>query len=205
MVYIVGLGPGHKDYIVPKALDILKKSHVIIGFGRAIKGLDFIEVNKEEVKSIKEVIEYIKLNEDKDISVVASGDPNFYGISNYIRNNYHGDLEIIPGISSFQYLCCKLNKSWNGAFLGSLHGREEDFLQGVKNNNLSIWLTDKKNFPGNMCKILMENNIEALLYVGENLSYEDEKITIDNPKNILEKEFSGLSIVIIEKQDGEIK
>lgn len=30
MIYIVGLGPGHRDYIMPKALEILKKSNIII-------------------------------------------------------------------------------------------------------------------------------------------------------------------------------
>ena len=27
MVYIVGIGPGSKDYILPKAIEILKKSN----------------------------------------------------------------------------------------------------------------------------------------------------------------------------------
>lgn len=40
MVYIVGLGPGNKDYILPKAIDTLKKSNVIIGFSRLINDLD---------------------------------------------------------------------------------------------------------------------------------------------------------------------
>ena len=36
MVYIVGLGPGNKDYILPKAIDVLNKSDEIIGFRRLI-------------------------------------------------------------------------------------------------------------------------------------------------------------------------
>ena len=32
MVYIVGLGPGNKDYILSKAISTLEKSDVIIGF-----------------------------------------------------------------------------------------------------------------------------------------------------------------------------
>ena len=46
MIYIVGLGPGHKDYIMPKALEIMEKSDVIIGFKRAIESLDFINNKK---------------------------------------------------------------------------------------------------------------------------------------------------------------
>ena len=49
MVYIVGLGPGNRDYIL-KAIDILNKSDVIIGFERLIKNLDlFIKKNSNEI------------------------------------------------------------------------------------------------------------------------------------------------------------
>ena len=41
--------------------------------------------------------------------------------------------------------------AWNNAFLGSLHGREEDFIENVKRSKISIWLTDKKNNPANKC------------------------------------------------------
>lgn len=36
-------------------------------------------------------------------------------------------------------------------------------------------------------------------YVGENLSYEDEKITIGSPKEIEAKEFSELNIMVVER------
>ena len=56
MVYIVGLGPGNRDYILKKAIDILNKSDVIIGFERLIKNLDFVYKEKIVMKSLKENI-----------------------------------------------------------------------------------------------------------------------------------------------------
>ena len=56
MVYIVGLGPGNRDYILKKAIDILNKSDVIIGFERLIKNLDFVYKEKIVMKSRKIVI-----------------------------------------------------------------------------------------------------------------------------------------------------
>ena len=32
MIYIVGLGPGHEDYILPKAIKTLEKCHIVVGF-----------------------------------------------------------------------------------------------------------------------------------------------------------------------------
>ena len=43
MLYIVGIGPGHKEYILPKAVNILNKCNVILGFSRAIESIDYIE------------------------------------------------------------------------------------------------------------------------------------------------------------------
>ena len=59
MVYIVGLGPGNRDYILKKAIDILNKSDVIIGFERLIKNLDFVYKEKIVMKSLKETLDYI--------------------------------------------------------------------------------------------------------------------------------------------------
>ncbi|APF28982.1 precorrin-6y C5,15-methyltransferase (decarboxylating), CbiE subunit [Clostridium sporogenes] len=196
-VYIVGLGPGHKDYMLQGAINNLEKVDIIIGFKRAIESLDFIKNNKKTVHRLSEILDYIKENKDKSISIVASGDPCFYGISNYIKNNYEGKIEIIPGISSYQYMMAKINESWQNSFLGSLHGREEEFIEKVKNYEKSIWLTDKNNSPDKLCKRLIENNIKAEVIVGENLSYKDEKIIKGKPEELENMSFGELTVVYI--------
>lgn len=196
-VYIVGLGPGHKDYMLQGAINNLEKVDVIIGFKRAIESLDFIKNNKKIVNKLSEILYYIKENKDKNISIVASGDPCFYGISNYIKNNYEGKIEIIPGISSYQYMMAKINESWQNSFLGSLHGREEEFIEKVKSYEKSIWLTDKNNSPDKLCKRLIENNIKAEVIVGENLSYKGEKIIKGKPEELENMSFGELTVVYI--------
>lgn len=203
MVKILGLGPGHKDYIIPRVIEEIKESDYIIGFERAISSLKFlrdIEGKRfKRVEALKDIIEFLEKNKGAKISIVASGDPTFYGITSYICKNYKGEVSVLPGISSFQYLTCKLKKPWNGAFVGSMHGREEDFLKIVKENKLSIWLTDKKNTPKSLSKKLIENSVEAFIYVGENLSYEDEKISFGKAQDILKGEYGELSVIIIER------
>lgn len=200
MIYIVGLGPGHKDYIMTKALEIMKKSNVIIGFKRAIDSLDFIDNKKIYINKLSDIDKFICIKEDKDnnISIVASGDPTFYGITNYIKSKTTLEIEIIPGISSFQYLTCKLKLPWNNAYLGSLHGRCEKFLEKINNHELSIWLTDNENNPAVLCKILHESKIKCKIIIGENLSYEDEIISEGSPVEFLNRTYSSLSIFIVD-------
>lgn len=202
-VFIVGIGPGSAEYILPKAVTIINQSDVVVGFQRAVDSLGFINVNKIKVKKLKEIIDIIEIGKYKSVSIAASGDPLYYGITEYLKKNYRGNIEVIPGISSFQYMMAKIKLSWQGAFLGSLHGRQDDFCNMVKENQVSIWFTDNVHSPDYMCSILEEKSIEGKVYVGENLSYDDEKITVGSVNEIKTKRFGGLSVVVIEKK-GEI-
>lgn len=201
MLYIVGIGPGSEEYLTYKAVKVLENSQLIIGFARAVEGLYFIDTEKITVKGLQEIIEIINSQRGHiDISVIASGDPCFYGIVNFIKSNYKGDFTVIPGISSFQYMMAKLNKPWQKSYLGSLHGREEELVKLVRENKSSIWLTDKENSAKAICRRLCENNLFPMVYVGENLSYHDEKITIGTAAELMDKDFCELSVVVIENE-----
>ncbi|MBW9148856.1 precorrin-6y C5,15-methyltransferase (decarboxylating) subunit CbiE [Clostridium sp. CM028] len=198
MVYIVGIGPGSPKYIIPLAVETMEKVDVIIGFERAAMSIPKINVEKIVVKTLKDIMNFITENIEKDIAIIASGDPCFYGITNYIKSNFKSKIEIVPGISSFQYLMCKLQKPWQNAYLGSMHGRREEFIKIVREHEISVWLTDKSNSPQALCRKLYENNIKATAYVGEELSYEDERIIKGTVEEIKEKTFNDLSVVVIE-------
>ncbi len=198
MVYIVGIGPGHRDYIMPKAVKVMENVDLIVGFGRIMESVDFINTKKMTVEKINQIINILNSNKDKDIAIVASGDPLFYGITEYVRKNYFDKIEIVPGISSFQYFMGKLNKSWHNAYLGSLHGREDEFLSKVRENKISIWLTDKKNTPNVLAEKLVNNGLDVFMYIGENLSYKNEKVTQKFAKDILNIKFSKLCVLVVE-------
>ncbi|MCR6515516.1 MAG: precorrin-6y C5,15-methyltransferase (decarboxylating) subunit CbiE [Clostridium sp.] len=199
MIYLIGIGPGNKDYMLKKAIDTLKKCDVILGFERAIKSIEFIDKEKIIIEKLTSIESIILENKNKDIGIIASGDPNFYGISNYLNLKVKENLIIIPGITSFQYLMSKINKSWSKAYSGSMHGREEEFIKLVKENEVSIWLCDKENTPDKLCLKLLQNNIKCRVYVGENLSYEDERIISGSLEEIINNRFSSLSILVIER------
>ena len=213
MIYIVGIGPGHKDYILPKAVKVMKKCDLIIGFKRAVDSLDFLDVPKKYMTRLTDLDEYIlDLNSEQIISdgnfincqkqinnvaVIASGDPTFYGITNYIKKRCEKDFEVISGISSFQYLTSKVKMPWNDSYLGSLHGRKQDFIDNVKKNKLSIWLTDKEKNPAVLCKALYEENINCRVIIGENLSYDDEVISEGKPYEFIDRQFKSLNVFIV--------
>lgn len=208
MIYIVGLGPGHEDYILPKAIKTLEKCDIVVGFRRALDSLKIDDFKKSYMRTLADVEKFISNKsdntddndyKDKNIAIVASGDPTFYGITNYIKSKAQVSFEIIPGISSVQYLTAKVKLPWNNAYLGSLHGRSDDFISKVREYDIAIWLTDKENNPSYLCEVLCKEKIDVDVIVGENLSYEDEAITFGKPEEFIGKEFSSLCIFVTDK------
>ena len=92
----------------------------------------------------------------------------------------------------------KLKKSWHPAKLVSLHGRDEDFEQIVK-HPLSVVFTDKKNTPRRISKRLQKSGVKGKIYIGYNLSYEDERIILKNIGDDIE-EYGSVSVVIVEHE-----
>lgn len=194
MIRVIGMGPGAIRYVTMDAIEKIKQSKRVIAFGR-ISGLlnglvdDFITV-----KSVDEVIKNIT----KDTAILASGDPCFYGILEYLKVKGIEIDEVVPGISSFQYMMTRLKKSWNGARLLSLHGREDSLIY-VKSSSISVILTDKKFTPDVISNMLYNLGVKGRIYAGFNLSYEDEVIMT---RKIGEKIdcISSLAVVVVENE-----
>ncbi|WP_066022885.1 MULTISPECIES: precorrin-6y C5,15-methyltransferase (decarboxylating) subunit CbiE [Clostridium] len=195
MIRIIGIGPGNVKYMTFEAVNIIKNSKCIVAFERAASDAAKLNDKIISVNRLCEVEEAIEKN--KDVDILASGDPCFFGITDYLTRKKICIDEIVPGLSSFQYMMCKLKKSWQGAELISLHGKNADIQNMVLNKNVYVFLTDKTNTPSYISKKLYSIGVKGRIYSGFNLSYEDEIII---EKNIGDDIFnvSKLSVVVIE-------
>lgn len=201
-ISIVGIGPGNPKYMLPAAADIFKNSDVIIGGKRNLAHIDTAEKETIEIAdNFSNIIEYIKKNhKTKKISLAASGDPGFFGILRYMRKHFsETDLEVIPGISSVQYFFAKLNLPWDDFYLASVHGRDDDPVQIIKKHNRSVFLTDKERTYKYIAELLQESGFgDYSMYVGNNLSYDDESIIQGKVKDIaLMNDEYNLCVVVV--------
>ncbi len=203
-ISVVGLGPGHPDYILPKALSIIAQSDIVIAGKR---NLESIDVSNKSIfivgNNLSQMIEFIKDNrESKKISIVVSGDTGFYSMLRYLKK-YFGveELDVITGISSMQYMFARIGQSWEDAYLGSLHGRENEFVEKVKEYDKVGLLTDNKWTPDKIASELLINGIsKKTMYVGENLSYENERITKGSIEQFAEKKEYHICVVVISNE-----
>lgn len=208
-LYVVGLGPGNLNYSTQAALKTIGECDVLVGGRRNLDSLKHF--NKDELvidSRLDEVFQHVdKIRKEKMACVAVSGDPGFYSLLGYINRRYpKEEIRVIPGISSFQYLFCKLGRQWNDYMLFSLHGESVDLKKGlleyIQEGKGVFLLTDKFFTPVRIAHCIANSGYDnRIMIVGENLSYEDERITIGKPKDIIKERFSDLNVVVIDK-DG---
>ena len=198
MINVIGLGPGNTDYITKLGEKLIQNSDVVIGGKRNLESIIDFEGEKIEISSnLKEIVEYINNNKHKQISVIASGDPLIYGIGRYLSKNIDKeDLNIVSGISSLQYIFSKVHIDMNDLYITSSHGKTPDFDYVLSHKKVCM-VTDKIIGPKEICKQILDRNLEKTIVVGENLSYDNESITIGSPEDILKLEDFDLGVVVI--------
>ena len=203
-LYIVGIGPGSKDYLTLASKKAVESSDIVIGSRRALDLFEILEHTKIELNA-QNMNENMKLavSEVKDgkiVSLLSTGDPGFSGILKPILKLKEDiTIEVIPGVSSVQLCAAKLKIPWDEADLVTMHGKgiSETILDIMGNGKPTIVLPNFK--PAELANFLIENGVdpEREAAVCEKLSYADEKIVEASLKNILDMEFSYMCVMVI--------
>lgn len=198
MINIIGLGPGEFDYITKLGEKLIYSSDVLIGGKRNLESINNFDGEKIVLSTnLKEIVDYIKANLHKNISVIASGDPSIYGIGKYLSKNIDQEyLNIVSGISSLQYIFSRIFVDMNDVYITSSHGKIPDFDYILSHKKVCM-VTDNKIGPHEICKEIQNRNLNKIVVVGENLSYPNEKITMGKPEDILEVENFDMNVVVI--------
>ena len=209
-INVVGLGPGNIKYLSTAGIDCIKEAEIIIGSTRQLSDLKTIISEKQEIYTLgklTELITYLKENTERKITIIVSGDTGYYSLVPYLSKNLTKDiLNIIPNISSYQYLFSKLGENWQNFRLASVHGREFDYIKNINDEDIAglVLLTDDIQNPYEITKKLYDNGIRNLtIIVGENLSYDNEKITILEIENYkkLNRKFD-MNVLILKKGEN---
>ena len=109
-IYVVGTGPGEVSQITPKALEAIKASNVIAGYGvyidlidELIEGKEIIQTPmKQEVKRCQMAID--SALEGNTVAMISSGDAGVYGMAGLIYElaepHPNLEIEVIPGVTA---------------------------------------------------------------------------------------------------------
>lgn len=180
-IYVLGVGPGAPEYVLPAVHTRVQRCQLLVG-GSRNQAL-FPQYRGERVEiggEIGPLLDYLEAEyRSRQAGVLVSGDPGLFSLLQPLRRRFAAEtLEVVPGISALQYFFARLGLPWHRAVVISLHGREDDTLvQTVQQHDLVGIFTDRRETPGRICRRLQQAGIgERRVYVGENLSYPEEKI-----------------------------
>ncbi len=183
-IYIVGTGVECGKTLTAEAKKIIDSSEILIGSGRILENL--IKSEKKCFKSYNptEICDIIKSYRERgaeSCAVLVSGDCGFFsGAGGVMKTLDENKIEykVVNGISSAVYLCGVAGVSWERIKFLSLHGVESNVAVNVKLNRNCFFTLGNSLDAGRVCKILSEYSLgESHVCVGENLGYENEKIT----------------------------
>lgn len=205
-IFVVGIGPGTREYMLPAAWEAIARAEVLVGGRRALATLAPAGVRTREVDGdIEGLLAFLAAESRRQpVVVMVSGDPGFYSLLPALRRRFPRErLQVIPGISSVQLAFARLAEPWQEASLLSLHGREvpAEALRYAPGRTLSF-LTDTTHRPQVIARRLLALGWPAgtSCWLCESLSYPEERVEASTLGAALEAEGFAHAVFIVKDE-----
>lgn len=221
-ITLLGIGMGSCEMLTVQGKNSLDQADLLIGARRMVDSVRrpdqdvFIEYRSQEIK------DYIDSHPEYDnIVIVLSGDVGFYsgakklldvlqqnklsqnsfgsetaGQSSSVQNTVKPEIQVQCGISSVVYFMSKIGLSWDDAKIVSAHGRRCNLISYIHNEKKVFAILGTSDGVAVLASKLVDYGMsDVLLYVGENLSYDNEKIFVKTAGELTEYTGNPLSVI----------
>ncbi|VYS79543.1 putative cobalt-precorrin-6Y C(15)-methyltransferase [decarboxylating] [uncultured Blautia sp.] len=196
-ITLLGIGMGSRDTLTIEGEKALEKAELLIGARRIADSVKMphhtviYEYDSEKIlKCIEENSQY------EHIVIALSGDVGFYSGAKKLLHNLGEDTRVICGISSVVYFMAKAGLSWDDAKIVSAHGRNCNLVSLICHSKKVFSILGTKDGISSLAGRLVSYGMgDVLLYVGENLSYENEKIFVKPARELVSYEGDALCVV----------
>lgn len=198
-IKIIGIGDNGKESLPPLYETFIDESDCLMGGERQLAFFPNYAGEKITIKGgLSSLVKRLQ-SETRNVVVLASGDPLFYGIGSYLSKKI--DAEIYPNVSSIQLAFAKMGERWQDAAFLSVHGRSmKGLAQKIDGKEKVALLTDDTNTPAKIAAYLLEYGmVEYDAFVAENLGGQAERTGWFKLEELLDKTFSPLNVVILKR------
>ena len=196
-ISLVGIGMGAEKTLTLEGKKALNEAELLIGAKRMTEAVQKPgQMVLHEYRSEK-IVEYIREHPNyRTVAIALSGDVGFYSGAKKLIDQLDGNVEVICGISSVVYFMSKIGLSWDDAKIVSAHGRNCNLISLIRHNPKVFSILGTEDGVAVLASRLVYYGMgDVTLYVGENLSYENEKIFHDKAANLTEYRGDALSVV----------
>lgn len=178
-IKIVGVGPGSASCLTYDAAKAIREAGVVVGGKRHIENFALKGQEKYLLgKNLSETVDLINNFNDKQVTILATGDPGLFGILKFLLKYFKPeDIEVIPGVSSVQLAFARLSMSWDDAVIFSAHGRPANKMAEVLGDfHKAAILTGTDNTPEKIFEML--KGLDKNFYLCFDLSLPSEEIVM---------------------------
>ncbi len=123
---IVGLGPGHREYITPRALGVITGADYVIGNALYLDPLEPLLFGKNVIRSsmgkeVERAQQAIELARSHAVAIVSGGDAGVYGMASIVLEvlEHSGaaiEVEVIPGVTAANAAASRIGSPLSGDF-----------------------------------------------------------------------------------------
>ena len=196
-VTLLGIGMGSIGTLTLEGREAVRSADLIVGARRMVDavrlpGQDFLyEYRSREIAAyLAEHPEYTK------VVVALSGDVGFYSGAKKLVELLGPETKMICGISSVVYFMSKIGLSWDDAKIVSAHGKTCNLISLIRENRKVFAILGTNDGVRNLAeKLTFYGMGDVILHVGENLSYDNEKILSKQAKELVSYEGDPLSVI----------
>lgn len=204
-VTLIGMGPGDPSALTGGALAALEGADVLIGSRRLVERCALApEARRFFPTKPAEIVEILTGGSWERPCVLYSGDTGFHsGARTLLPLLAERGISsrVLPGISSMQYFAARLGRPWQEWQVVSAHGLACDPVGEVLSagGRPVFFLTGGAGGAAALCRRLAQAGLGSLTAaVGEALSYPEERITQAQVWELAEREFSTLSVLLVD-------
>ena len=204
-ITLLGIGMGSRETLTLAGQKAVEEADLLIGAGRMVEtvqgwysgvsGTDTPDVLKEYRSEA--IAAYIEAHPEYErIVILLSGDVGFYSGAKKLLERLGDDTRVICGISSVVYFMSKIGLPWEDAKLVSAHGKDCNLISLIRQYPKVFSILGTGDGVAELAKKLDDYGMgEVRLYVGENLSYENEKIFVKPAWELTDYQGDALSVV----------
>ena len=196
-VTLLGIGMGSPKTLTLSGQEAVRNADLIVGAKRMVDAVRFVGQDFLYEYRSKEIAEYLKAHPEYTKVVVAlSGDVGFYSGAKKLAELLGPETEMICGISSVVYFMSKIGLSWDDAKIVSAHGKSCNLVSLIRMNRKVFSILGTGDGVRKLAeKLTFYGMGDVILHVGENLSYDNEKILAKPARELVSYEGDPLSVI----------
>ncbi|BDG61560.1 precorrin-6y C5,15-methyltransferase (decarboxylating) subunit CbiE [Caldinitratiruptor microaerophilus] len=206
-IHVVGVLDDGPESLPPRLLRLVREADVLAGGERHLALFPGVGEERLALKApLGPVVDRLRAarEEGRRVTVLASGDPLFYGIGRLLVQRLgKAALAFHPHVTSVALAFARIAEPWDDAAVLSAHGRDPtDLALEVRRHLKVAILTDPERNPRAIARTLLASGVHGYrCYVCANLGGRSESVWEGSLEAMAAREFPPLNVVVLVREE----